>query len=328
MKTILTTALTMGLTLAAAAGSTVSLPVDLRESPRHLANAADFLPVTWDGGNWTGADATADVAVSLNEATARTLVDAGKGDGALAFVAFGKGTYFFTHDADGATETATFILDGPGPAAGDVASLTYDSREFTAENPRVVNSLEDDLWPIAYSGDNWAGTDAAGDATVTLTAENGNSAVVRQAAGEDDFQLLIASEGDATLSHAADAKTETAYLRFAEGVTVPGRDDLAATGGESWLNETGSLITGIDTDASGNWTVRFMPSLQDGLSFDTWYAASMLNGRLGLKTAATAGGLDKAEVQNVSSSATAGELIFNAAATAEGARTLWQVEIK
>lgn len=317
----------------------VTLAVDLRPSPRELASVSDFQPITYDGGNWTGAASSADVTVSLGSGAAKTLVSGATKAGALVFTAIGPGHYAFTHTANGETLTAEFDLAADEAESGDVAALTFDSRVFTAGSPRVVNDLAEDLWPVTYSATDWA-KEGSGSTAVTLAGASGPAVVIKEATDEGQFALGVAAKGVSTLTHTAGE--ETAYLSFADGLTVKidttgdGEPDteVSAFGGDEWLDSEGaSLITAIEPDPSDDtgWLVTFDPAIlgerADVDNFDAWYAASALNGKLGLKTATTPEALAEAEAEAAPSSAAGGRVTFEAQAE-EGDATLWQVEVE
>lgn len=317
----------------------VSLAVDLRPSPRALANESDFQPITWDGGNWTGAASSADVTVSRDGAAAKTLVDGATKAGALVFTVMGKGHYAFTHTANGETLTAEFDLAADEAESGDVAALTFDSRVFTAGSPRVINDLAEDLWPVTYSATDWE-KEGSGSTAVTLAGASGPAVVIKEATDEGQFALGVAAKGVSTLTHTAGE--ETAYLSFADGLTVKidttGDGELdtevSAFGGETWLDPAvASLITAIEPDPENEtgWLVTFDPAIlgeRDNVNnFDAWYAASVLNGKLGLKTATTPAALAEAEAEAKPSSAADGQVTFEAGSE-EGDATLWQVEVE
>ena len=322
----------------------VTLAVDLRPSPRALANESDFLPITYDGGDWSDAASSADVTVSRDGAAAKTLVGGATKAGALVFTAIGPGHYAFAHTANGETLTAEFDLAADETAeGGDIATLTFDSRVFTAESPRVINDLAEDLWPVTYSATGWA-KEGSGQVTVNLASDTtGKSAgVLVGATDEGQFALATAATGLSTLTHETGAATETAYLRFGDDVTVKidttgdgeGDTEVSAFGGGTWLDPAvASLITAIEPDPANEtgWLVTFDPELLGEAAgvdnFGAWYAASVLNGRLGLKTATTPAALAAAAAEAAPSSAADGQVTFEAQAE-EGDATFWQVEVE
>ena len=340
--------LAAGATLASVAAwggegvTNVTLAVDLRTSPRALANESDFLPITYDGGDWSDAASSADVTVSRDGAAAKTLVGGATKAGSLVFTAIGPGHYAFAHTANGETLTAEFDLAADEAAeGGDVAALTFDSRVFTAGSPRIVNDLDEDLWPVTYSATDWA-KEGEGATDVTLAGEIGASLVVKSATDEGQFALATAATGLSTLTHETGAATETAYLRFGDDVTVKidttgdgeGDTEVSAFGGGTWLDPAvASLIKAIEPDPAdeAGWLVTFDPALLGEAAgvdnFSAWYAASVLNGRLGLKTATTPEALAAAAAEAAPSSAADGQVTFEAQPE-EGDATFWQVEVK
>ena len=320
----------------------VTLAVDLRPSPRALANESDFLPITYDAGDWSGAASSADVTVSRDGAAAKTLVGGATKAGALVFTAIGPGHYAFVHTANGETLTAEFDLAADEAEGGDVAALTFDSRVFTAGSPRIVNDLDEDLWPVTYSATDWA-KEGSGQVTVNLASDTTGKSVgvLVGATDEGQFALATAATGLATLTHETGAATETAYLRFGDDVTVKidttgdgeGDTEVSAFGGETWLDPAvASLITAIEPDPANEtgWLVTFDPAILGEAAqvdnFGAWYAASVLNGKLGLKTAATPEALATATAAKPSTAAD-GQVTFEASSE-EGDTTLWQVEAK
>lgn len=318
----------------------VTLAVDLRLSPRALASVSDFQPITYDGGDWSGAASSADVTVSLDSGAAKTLVSGATKAGALVFTAIGPGHYVFTHTANGKNLTAEFDLANDEAKGGDIAALSFDSRVFTETNPRVVNDLAEDLWPVTYSATDWE-KEGSGSTAVTLAGASGPAVVIKEATDEGQFALGVAAKGLATLTHDAGAATETAYLSFADGLTVKidttgdGELDTAvsAFGGGTWLDPAvASLITAIEPDPANEtgWLVTFDPAILGEAAgadnFDAWYAASALNGKLGLKTATTPAALAEAEAEAAPSTAADGRVTFEAQPE-EGDATFWQVEI-
>ena len=322
----------------------VTLAVDLRPSPRALANESDFLPITYDGGDWSDAASSADVTVSRDGAAAKTLVGGATKAGSLVFTAIGPGHYAFAHTANGETLTAEFDLAADETAeGGDVATLTFDSRVFTAESPRVINDLAEDLWPVTYSATDWA-KEGSGQVTVNLASDTTGKSVgvLVGATDEGQFALATAATGLSTLTHETGAATETAYLRFGDDVTVKidttgdgeGDTEVSAFGGGTWLDPAvASLITAIEPDPANEtgWLVTFDPELLGEAAgvdnFGAWYAASVLNGRLGLKTATTPEALATAAGEAKPTTAADGQVTFEASAE-EGDTTLWQVEVK
>ena len=322
--------------------TSVSLAVDFRPSPRTLASVSEFQPITYDGGDWSGAASSADVTVSLDSGAAKTLVNGATKAGALVFTAIGPGHYVFTHTANGENLTAAFDLANDEAKGGDIAALSFDSRVFTETNPRVVNDLAEDLWPVTYSATGWA-KEGSGQVTVNLASDTTGKSVgvLIGATDEGQFALATAATGLSTLTHTAGAATETAYLRFGDDVTVKidttgdgeGDTEVSAFGGGTWLDPAvASLITAIEPDPAdeAGWLVTFDPELLGEAAgvdnFSAWYAASVLNGRLGLKTATTPEALAAAAAEAAPSSAADGRVTFEALAE-EGDATFWQVEI-
>lgn len=318
----------------------VEIAVDFRPSPRTLGSADEFQSVTWDGGDWSGAEGAATLSVLKDEGAARTLVDGGLGSGSLVFTPMGAGRYHFTHIAGDEELVAEFVLESDAAVAGDVATLRVDERVFTKENPREIADLAEDLWPVSYSGAAWA-KNGAGTATVTLDDGASAAEVLGATVGEGEFTLEIAAEGLATLRHAAGGETLAAHLKFADGVTVEIDTDgdgvadtvVPATGGGEWLaDEVEAVrITAIErgTGDGSPWLITFRPKVKGAEAcagnFGRWYRASALNGKIRLRRAETLDGLKAAEAQAKESSADGGEV--TARDDSEPESGFWQVEI-
>ena len=239
IKTIIA-AMAAGLSLAASAADSTwatvtksAVAFDTRDTAanntREVSDASEILPIQYFAG------ATAKVG-------AETIATNAANDGASLWLPKAAGTFAATHELNGTTDTAAFVVSAAVVAQAKnsvVADLTvsgvaFDTRDTTAGNKRTLASANE-LLPFAYSADAW-GDAAESAATVTV----GNETLLESGGGDGAVAWLPSASGTYTATH-----------------SVSGADDLTAVF---------DLSANVAAEAAAS---RFASAEATGIAFDT-----------------------------------------------------------